>query len=298
MRILVTGASGFIGGTTVPELLSAGHEVVGLARSDTAAATVTALGATVLRGSLDDLDLLASAAADADAVVHLAFKHDLAFSGDYAGAADADLAAIRTLGASVGGERALVIASGLAGLSFGRPTTEDDVASQEGHASPRVVSADAALALADEGVRSSIVRLAPTVHGQGDGGFVQTYAGIARDTGVVGYVGDGTNRWSAVHRADAATLFRLAIEQAAPGSVLHGAAQEGITIRDLADALGRRLGLPARSIDPDDAAEHFGWLAPFIAMDAAASSTLTQQRLGWTPTGPTLLDDVEAGHYG
>jgi len=298
MRILVTGASGFIGGTTVPELIAAGHDVIGLARSDAAAETVAALGATVVRGSLDDLDLLASTAADTDAVVHLAFKHDLAFSGDFAGAAEADLAAIRTLGASVGGERALVIASGLAGLSFGRPTTEDDVATATGHASPRVAGATAALELADHGVRSSIVRLAPTVHGEGDGGFVQTYAAIARDKGVVGYLGEGTNRWSAVHRSDAATLFRLAIEKAEPGSVLHGSAEVGIPIRDIAEAVGRHLDLPTASIDPDDAADHFGWFAGFIAMDAAATSTLTQERLGWTPTGPTLLDDIEAGFYG
>lgn len=299
MRVLVTGASGFIGRAVVPELLAEGHEVTGLARSDASAHTIATLGATVARGSLDDFDVLRSAAAASDAVIHLAFKHDLAFSGGFAEAAEADRIAIETLGASIGGDDpALVIASGLAGMSFGRPSTEDDVASREGHASPRVAGAEAALALADQGVRSSVLRLAPTVHGEGDGGFVATYAQIARDKGVVGYVGDGANRWPAVHRSDAATLFRFAAERATAGSVLHAAAEEGVTIRELADALGQRLDLPTQSVSPDDAAEHFGWLAGFIAMDSPASSGLTQQRLGWKPTGPTLLDDVEAGHYG
>ncbi|MFC5676818.1 SDR family oxidoreductase [Aeromicrobium endophyticum] len=299
MRILLTGASGFIGSAVVPELLAAGHEVTGLARTDAAAATISQLGATAVRGSLDDLDVLRSAAADADAVIHLAFKHDLAFSGQFAAAAEVDRVAIETLGSAVGGDDpALVIASGLAGLSFGRPSTEEDVPTATGHASPRIAGTEATLALADQGVRSSVVRLAPSVHGEGDGGFVARYAQIARDSGFVAYIGDGSNRWPAVHRSDAAALFRLAVEQAAPGSVLHGCAEEGVAIRDLADALGRRLGLPTRSVSSDAAEQHFGWLGGFVAMDAPASSDITRRALGWTPTGPTLLDDVEAGHYG
>lgn len=299
MRILVTGASGFIGSALVPELITAGHEISGLARSDAAAESINALGATVVRGSLDDLDVLRSAAGEADAVIHLAFKHDLIYSGDFASAAEADRIAIEIFGTSIGGDDpTLVIASGLAGLSFGRPTTEDDVAKREGHVSGRVANAEATLALADRGVRSSVVRLSPTVHGEGDGGFVASYAQMARKHGVVGYIGDGANRWPAVHRSDAATLFRLAVERAEPGSVLHGAAEEGVSIHELAEALGRSMRLPTASIAPDEAVEHFGWLAGFIAMDAPASSAITQRRLGWTPTGPTLLDDVAAGFYG
>jgi nucleoside-diphosphate-sugar epimerase len=298
MRVLVTGASGFIGSAVVPELLAAGHDVTGLARTDAAATAISHLGAAVVRGSLDDLDVLRSAAADAEAVVHLAFKHDLLYSGDYSGAAEADRTAIETLGSAVGGDDpTLVIASGLAGLSFGRPSTEEDVAARTGHAALRVVNAEAALALAERGVRSSVLRLSPSVHGEGDGGFVAAFAQIAREHGFVGYVGDGANRWPAVHRSDAATLFRLAVEKAAPGSVLHGCAEEGVAIRDLAEALGRRLDLPARSVSADDADDHFGWLGGFVAMDAPASSEITRRSLGWTPTGPTLLDDVEAGHY-
>ncbi|MCL8249787.1 SDR family oxidoreductase [Aeromicrobium fastidiosum] len=299
MRIFVTGASGFIGSAVLPELVAAGHQVTGLARSDASAATVTSLGAQVVRGSLDDLDVLRSAAADADAVVHLAFKHDLAFSGGFAEAAEADRVAIEALGTSVGGDDpTLVVAAGLAGLSPGRVATEADVALPEGHTAPRVANTAAALAFADRGVRASIVRLSPSVHGEGDGAFVATLAQVARDRGFAGYVGDGGNRWPAVHRSDAATLFRLAVEKAAPGSVLHGSAEEGVAIRDLAEALGRRLGLPARSVSPDDAAAHFGWLGGLVGMDIPASSAVTRETLGWTPTGPTLLDDVEAGHYG
>jgi nucleoside-diphosphate-sugar epimerase len=298
MRIFITGASGFIGRAVVPDLIAAGHTVTGLVRSEAAARTVSELGATAVSGSIDDLDVLGRAAADADAVIHLAFKHDLAFAGDYVGAAEADRIAIETLGARIGGDDpTLVIAAGLAGLSFGRPTTENDVATRAGQGSPRLAGSEAAIALAEQGVRSTVVRLAPTVHGAGDQGFVSTYAQIARDRGFVGYVGDGANLWSAVHRLDAARLFRLAAESAPRGSVLHGSAEEGISIRELAEALGESMSMPVRSVPPEDAADHFGWLAGFITMDIPATSAITQERLGWTPTGPSLLDDVRAGHY-
>ena len=298
MRILVTGASGFIGTAVVPELIAAGHQVTGLARSDAAADTISAAGAAVVRGSLDDLDVLRSAAADAEAVIHLAFKHDLLYAGEYDAAAEADRLAIETLGASIGGDDpALVIATGFAGLSFGRPTTEADVASSDGHGARRVAGTEAALALAEHGVRSSIVRLSPTVHGEGDGGFVATYAQTARDRGVVGYVDDGSNQWPAVHRTDAARLFRLAAEKAPAGSVLHAVAEQGVPIHELAETLGERMDLPTRSVPADAAGEHFGWLAGFIAMDMPASSDITRDLLGWTPEGPTLLADVKAGHY-
>jgi nucleoside-diphosphate-sugar epimerase len=298
MRILVTGASGFIGTAVVPELLAAGHQVTGLARSDAAAETITSAGGTVVRGSLDDLDVLRSAAAGAEAVIHLAFKHDLLYAGEYEAAAEADRIAIETLGTSLGGDDpAMVIATGFAGLSFGRPTTETDVATRDGHAGPRVAGTEAALALVEHGVRSSIVRLSPTVHGEGDGGFVATYAEIARDQGVVGYVDDGSNQWPAVHRSDAARLFRLAAEKAPAGSVLHAVAEQGVPIRELAETLAERMDLPTRSVPADAAGEHFGWLAGFIAMDMSASSDITRDLLGWTPEGPTLLADVKAGHY-
>jgi nucleoside-diphosphate-sugar epimerase len=305
MRVFVTGASGWIGSAVVPELIGAGHEVTGLARSDASAAALTAAGAKVHHGTLDDLDSLHSAAAVSDGVIHLAFKHDIAFSGDFQGAADADRRAVETFGEALeGSDRPFVIASGTLGLAPGRVATELDGHGPDSGGAPlidgaetRLANAQVALSLASRGVRSSIVRLPPTVHGEGDNGFMAALVGIARDKGVSGYIGDGSNRWPAVHRLDAAHLFRLALEEAPAGSTLHGVADEGVPIRDIAGVIGRHLDLPVVAISPEGAAEHFAWLARLLAADSPASSTLTRELLGWQPTHPGLIDDLDQGHY-
>jgi nucleoside-diphosphate-sugar epimerase len=305
MRVFVTGASGWIGSAVVPELIGAGHQVTGLARSDASAAALTAAGAQVQRGTLDDLDVLRSAAAASDGVIHLAFKHDIAFTGDFQGAADADTRAIETFGeALAGSDRPFVIASGTLGLAPGRVATEGDGLSPDpAHAAfgpgpqIRLANAHKTVALASRGVRSCVLRLPPTVHGDGDNGFMATIVGIARDKGVSGYIGDGANRWPAVHRLDAAHLFRLAVEKAPAGSVLHATADEGVPIRDIAEVIGRHLDVPVVSVAPENAAEHFTWLAGFLGIDAPASSALTRELLGWQPTHPGLIDDLGKGHY-
>jgi len=305
MRIFVTGASGWIGSAVVPELIGAGHQVVGLARSDDSAAALTAAGAEVHRGSLDDLDGLRDAAGASDGVIHLAFKHDLAFSGDFQGAADADRRAVEAFGeALAGSDRPFVLASGLLGVMPGQVATEQDghgshaaVAAFGGGPQARWETAEFTLSLASRDVRSSIVRLPPTNHGDGDNGFIATLVGIAREKGVSGYIGDGANRWPAVHRLDSARLFRLALEQAPAGSTLHAAAEEGVPIRDVAEVIGRHLELPVVSVSPEDAGEHFTWMAGFLGIDAPASNALTRELLGWQPTQPGLIADLEEGHY-
>lgn len=299
MRIFVTGASGWIGSALVPELLDAGHRVVGLARSDASASALDKAGAEAVRGSLDDLDVLAAEAARADGVVHLAFKHDVAFTGDFAGAAASDRRAVDAFGDALAGTgRPLVVASGVALLRPGRVATEADMPPVDGTpASARAATSLAVLDLAARGVRSSVVRLAPTCHGDGDNGFMAAIVAAARAHGVSGYLGDGTQRWPAAHRLDAARLFRLALEKAPAGAVLHGTAEEGVRLADVAEAIGRGLDVPVAAIPDDAAAEHFGWLAGLLALDLPASGAATRARLGWRPTGPTLLDDLAQEHY-
>ena len=304
MRVFVTGASGWIGSAVVPELIDAGHQVTGLARSDASAAALTAAGAEVLRGTIDDLDTLRDAAAACDGVIHLAFKHDTAFAGGFQAAADADRRAVETFGEALADSgRPFVIASGTLGLAPGRLATERDgldpgsAAHLSGGPQTRHATALMTLSLASRGVRSSVLRLPPTVHGDGDHGFMATLVGIARDKGVSGYLGDGSNRWPAVHRFDAAHLFRLAVEEAPAGSVLHAVADEGVPVRAIAEVIGRHLGLPVAAIAPEDAAGHFTWLSGFIGIDSPASSTLTRALLGWQPAQPGLLDDLDKGHY-
>ena len=285
MRVFVTGASGCIGSAVVPELIGAGHQVVGLARSDASAAALVAAGAAVQRGTLDDLDSLHSAAAASDGVIHLAFMHD-SRSRETSRRCRTRIAAPSRHSAkrSQATDRPFVIASGTLGLAPGRVATEQDEQTPDSMCAPSVAGSRlvgaVALSFAARGVRSSVVRLSPSVHGEGDHGFMAALIAIARDKGVSGYIGDGSNRWPAVHRFDAAQLFRLALETAPAGSVLHGVADEGVPIRAIAEVIGRHLNLPVVSISPEDASEHFGWLGRFLAIDSPASSALTRELVG------------------
>jgi nucleoside-diphosphate-sugar epimerase len=296
MRLFLTGASGWIGSAVIPELLAHGHEVLGLARSDTAVEKVAASGAEVLRGDLQDLDVLRAGAEQADGVVHLAFRHDIAWSGQFEEAAASDRRAIEVFGdVLAGSDRPLAIASGVAGLRPGGIATEEDRPDEE--ASPRAASERAVLALARRGVRSISVRFAPTVHGAGDHGFIARIIDADRSHGTAGYLGAGETRWAAVHRSDAARLVRLATERAPGGSVLHAVGEEGVAMRDIADAISRRFELPASPISPEQARERFGFLAQFVGLDMAASSWITRDLLKWEPTGPTLTQDIALGAY-
>ena len=296
MHVFVTGASGNIASAVVPELLSAGHTVTGLARSDRAAAAVRTLGADVRRGSLDDPDVLAAAARDADGVVHLAFDHDQQRAGGLEGALAADLRAAEAIGEALRDSGKPFVATGatlalfLAGHSG--TLTEHDVL----RGGPRIDNENAVIALAGSGVRSSVVRL-PNVHGPGSLGFVDGLIGLARATGVAGYLGDGANRWPAAATADIGRLYRLALESAPAGSRLHGVAEEGVALRDVAAAIGRRLGVPAVSVAEERAAEHFGHLSMFVGLDGPASSATTRAALGWQPTGAGLLDDLDQDRH-
>jgi len=295
MRVFVTGASGWIGSATVDELLAAGHELTGLARSDASAAALMAKGVHVRRGDLDDLASIRAGAEAAEAVIHLANKHD--FTNPAASAA-AERAAVQTIGDALAGtNRPFLLAAGVAGLTRGRPATEDDVSPFHGPDSPRGGSENLALEFVDRSVHAVSLRFAPTVHGTGDHGFIAIIAAVAREKGVSGYPGDGTNRWAAVHRSDAARLVALGLAKAPAGARLHAVAEGGIPTRDIAEAIGRVFGLPVTSIAPDDVPGHFGWIGTFFGMDLAAMSTATRELLGWEPTGPTLIEDLDAGAY-
>jgi nucleoside-diphosphate-sugar epimerase len=292
MRVFVTGASGFIGSAVVPELISAGHRVLGLARSEASAKALEAAGAEVLRGDLNDLKSLKAGASESEGVVHLGFIHDFA---NFADSVRTDRNAIEAMSTALEGTgRPFLFASGVAALLPGRLATEDVPFSPS---FPRSDNAVLALGFADRGVRVSAIRFAPTVHGLGDHGFVKQLVNVAREKGVSGYIGDGQNRWPAVHRLDAARLVRLALEKAPAGSILHAVGEEGVPARTIAEIIGRKLGLPAASISPEAADAHFGWIGRFFAMDQPASSALTRQRMGWNPTHPGLIADLEAGHY-
>jgi nucleoside-diphosphate-sugar epimerase len=294
MRVFVTGATGHIGSAVVPELLRAGHQVVGLSRSDQGAATLKRWGADVHRGDLDDLDGLRDAAAASDGVIHLAFNPDFS---DFLGSVEKDLRAVEALGEGiVGSGKPFVGTSGTLMVAFvqGRLATEEDTLP----AGPRIDAENAVIALADKDVRSSVIRLAPLVHSDLDRhGFTSHIIDCARNAGVSAYPGDGANRWPALHTLDAARLYRLALENAPAGTRLHGVADEGVALRDIAETIGRHLDLPAKGITADEVPGHFGFLAPFIGLDDATSSELTQKILDWRPEHNGLLADLDDGHY-
>jgi len=291
MRIFVTGATGFVGSAIVPELINAGHQVLGLGRSDAAAAWLTAAGAEVQRGSLDEVESLRQGAGAVDAVIHAGFIHDFA---NYAAAAETDRRAIETIGAVLAGsDRPFIVTSGTALTAPGRVATENDSANST---FPRK-SEEAAASAAAGGSRVSVLRLPPSVHGVGDHGFVPLLIRLAREKGVSAYVGEGLNRWPAVHRLDAARLYRLVLEASPMAARYHAVADEAVPFREIAQVIGRRLNIPVVSRSPEEAADHFGWFAHFAGLDCPASSAQTQKQLGWRPTQASLIPDIDQPSY-
>ncbi len=291
MRVFVTGASGFVGSSVTRQLIAAGSQVVGLARSDKSAAAIEANGGSVVRGEIGDLDLLAGAAREADAVIHTAFIHDFS---NYKAAADADKAAIDAIGNALSGSgKPFIVTAGVGVTPKGPLRTEEDPT----NANIGRMSEVAGLAFAAEGVKAMAMRLPPSVHGPHDHGFVASLIRIAREKGNSAYVGEGSNRWPAVWRDDAAHAFVLALEKGVAGSRYHAVGDEGVPFRDIASVIGRKLGVPVISVTPEEAPARFGWMGHFAQFDVASSSALTQSRLGWRPEGPGLLEDMEHGTY-
>jgi len=291
MRVFITGAGGHIGSAVVPELLQAGHEVVGLARSDASADAIKSMGAEVRRGDLHDLDGLREAASAADAVIHLAFDHDALSTGNFADAAGADLAVVQALGDALAG-------TGKTLIGVGMGPTGDAALDAVISANPRSTAARTIAGFTERGVRSLLVAIAPVTHSARDRvGFLPRLIKIARGAGVSGYVGDGANRWPAAHALDVGSLFRLALDKAPAGAQLYAVAEPGVTVREIAETIGRRLGVPAVSIPADRAADHFKSFAPFITLDIPLVSTSTRELLGWEPVHPGLITDLEEGHY-
>jgi nucleoside-diphosphate-sugar epimerase len=295
MRVFVTGATGFIGSAIVPELIDAGHDVLGLARSDAGAAALVAAGARVHRGSLEDLESLRTGAAASDAVIHTAFNHDFS---KFVANCEADRQVIEALGDALADSGKLLIVTSGTGIANSAPgvlATEAD-APASSRAVPRAASEEAAASVAARGARTATVRL-PQVHDTVKQGFVTSAIRIAREKGVSAYVGDGSNRWPAAHRLDTARLYRLALEMADTGDTFHAVAEGGVPVRDIAQAIGRGLGVPLVSVEPHESAKHFGWLAAFVGRDSPASSSQTREKLGWNPIGPGLIADLEHMRY-
>ena len=290
MRVFLTGATGFIGSVVVEELRAAGHQVTGLARSDVAAATLAAWGVEPRRGDVANPEGLAEAARTSDGVIHCAFGVDFS---KYVEMGETDQRAVAAMADALSGTgKPLVVTSGMTAGTPGRLSTEADPAQTEGMAAVRGRPETLALSASGKGVRSVVVRLPPSVHDRQQQGLVGPLVAVARQTGVSAYVGEGANRWPAVHRRDAARVFRLALERGEAGQRLHAVAEEGVSLRSIAEAIGEKLGMSARSVEPSEAASHFGWLAPFATNDVPASSAITQQSVGWRPTGPGLLEGL------